>query len=817
MYSWKEQSRLCRLYLLLVYFTAVPFAAFCLTAHNTFSFQWLFLALISLCVATVNIRLPKLSVVISMGDVFIILILIQFGPGPALVTYWLDTVVATFADLLRRYGIHLRGKILLYRWFFNLACCAASTCAMFVAYKGVGWIGLPQPINVLVGLLAIAISWFIVNTSTLSLAVAFWTNRHFGSVWSEGVALYLLNFLGSAAVAGLVRVFYERAGSLVFLLCVPIAVVLYQLYAFYIQKYEQAQKHIKELNKLYLQTVEALASAVDAKDRYTHGHIRRVQAYAVQLARLIGIKDEKELLALEAGALLHDIGKIAIPEYILNKPTVLTETEYEKMKIHPVVGATMLSTIEFPFALIPMVKSHHERWDGKGYPDGLAGEEIPLNARILSLVDCYDALTTNRPYRAPMDRDKVIEFFGREAGRAYDPAIVQTFIDNIQQLETAGNAVVIENLDLWGIKESDASSSGVRPLEKIQPIVSYSKALNAEVFVQRELYSVFEFAQADFHCLTPAEVFSFMGRRLLNLIKFDTAVFFDADLSKGAVVAAHAIGDKQHFFEGLSLPLEQKLTGWVAANNQSLCNLPPFPDFLNFAEPKPAFQISAIAPINRQNEVLGAISLYRNEALKFTEEEFRRLEIVASQTAILLKKCKETASKVDSFADDLTGLPKSFQLYLMFDSVAMDASRYEYPLALLSIQLEDIANIRKKWGHLSGDEAIRATANYLRKELRETDLLIRYGADEFVAVNPKMSRVQAENLKSRVQNELDQFNFAVRAHTEIPLHASIGIAVFPEDGTDLESLLSVSELRARDDRDLRLAVNRRIKRLPASS
>src|SRR5262249_29964474 len=156
--------------------------------------------------------------------------------------------------------------------------------------------------------------------------------------------------------------------------------ILYQLYHFYIDKYIQAQNHITELNKLYLQTVEALASAVDAKDRYTHGHIRRVQAYALKLATVLGLEDSGELLAIQAGALLHDIGKIAIPEYILNKPTVLTETEYEKMKIHPVVGANMLSSIEFPYPLIPMVKFHHERWDGNGYPAGLKGEEIPLNA-----------------------------------------------------------------------------------------------------------------------------------------------------------------------------------------------------------------------------------------------------------------------------------------------------------------------------------------------------------------------------------------------------------------------------------------------------
>lgn len=800
----------------LVYLASIPFALVCLSSPNDYSFEWASLALTSLFVATINVRLPNLSVVISMGDVFIILILIQFGPGPALITYWASIVVAHAADLFRRYGWDLKGRIAGFKWIFNLACCALSTSAMFATYRIVSTLKVRQPLETVTALFGIALAWFFVNTGTISLAVSFWTNRAFLIVWREGIALYLLNFIGSAAAAGLIRVLYERTGFLIFVLCVPLAVLLYQLYNFYIEKYEQAQSHIKALNTLYLQTVEALASAVDAKDRYTHGHIRRVQAYATELARLIGIQDEKELLALQAGALLHDIGKIAIPEYILNKPTVLTETEYEKMQIHPVVGAQMLSTIEFPFPLIPMVKSHHERWDGKGYPDGLTGQEIPLIARILSLVDCYDALTTNRPYRAPMDRERVIEFFHREAGRAYDPKVVQTFIDNIQRIEDAGNAVVIEKIDLWGIKESDKPPTGVRPLEKIQLIVSYSKALNAEALVQRELYSVFEFVRADFHCLSPTEIFSFMGRRLSNLIKFDTAAFFDADLSKGVVNATHLIGDNEHFFEGLSLPLEQKLTGWVAANNQSLCNLPPFPDFVNLAEPKPAFQISAIAPINRQNEVLGAISLYRNEAVKFTEEEFRRLEIVASQTAILLVKCKETTPRVDSLTDELSGLPKSFQLYLMFDSVAVDASRYEYPLALLSIQLEDIANIRKKWGHLSGDEAIRAAANYLRKQLPETDLLVRYAADEFVAVKPKMSRAQAENLKSRVQNELDQFDFAVRAHTEIPLRASIGVAVFPEDGTDLESLLSVSGLRARDDRDLRVAVNLRIKRLPAS-
>src|ERR1051326_6297966 len=563
---------------------------------------------------------------------------------------------------------------------------------MYALYGAVGRLNLIYPFNLLAGLLSIATGWFVINTATVSLAVSFLMKRSFWSVWRDGAGLYLLNFLGSSAAAGLIWIFYQRAGFLIFLLCVPSAVVLYQLYLSYIEKYEQAQKHIDELNKLYLQTIEALASAVDAKDRYTHGHIRRVQAYATRLANYIGINGKNELLAIQAGALLHDIGKIAIPEYILNKPTALTETEYDKMKIHPVVGANMLSTIEFPFPLVPMVKSHRERWDGYGYPDGLKGDKIPLSARILSLVDCYDALTTNRPYRSPMARKEIVEFFRREAGRAYDPAIVQVFIDNLEEIEAAAKTVVLDTSDVWGIKDNSGPSKA-RQLERVQPTLTYGKTLNSDSSIQRELYSLLEFARADFQCLRPTEIFSFMGGKLSGLISFDAAVFYEADLTKGIVKAAHTVGAAGATLLDLKLNLEQKLTGWVAANNQALCNLPPFPDFLNCPEPRPAFQVSAIAPLNRHGEVFGAISLYRTDAKKFTEEEFRRLEIVASQTAVLLNKCNKRQADVPLLFDQLTSLPNAFHLYLMFDRVAVDAARYEYPLTILSMHPDEIKQI----------------------------------------------------------------------------------------------------------------------------
>ncbi len=814
--DWRTLPNRCKAYLVLVYILAIPFAYFVLRDGGDYSATWVLFVLASLFVATINLHLPQLpSVVISMGDVFTFLALIHFGPGPALLAYWANIIATALTNNVRRYGWPSLSGMSMHRLLFNLACSALSIWAMAQAYAFASQHGFGYPADLILGLGTVALVWFVINTCTISLALAFSSGDSFLSVWQEGLGLYLLNFFGSAAAAGLISLFLERAGFSIFLLSLPVAVVLYQLYAFYVEKYQQAQVHISELNELYLQAIEAMADVVDAKDKYTHGHIRRVQAYAVTLGKCMGIVGDKEVMAIRAGALLHDIGKIAIPEYILNKPTVLTETEFEKMKIHPVVGANMLKNINFPYPVIPIVKSHHERWDGKGYPDGLFGEEIPLSARILSLVDCYDALTTDRPYRAPMNRQQVVEFFHRESGRAYDPKIVEMFVNNLDTISAAGRAVEIPEIDPWRI-EVQPEGPDIRKLERVQPIVTYGKALHAGAEVQRELYSIFEFARAEIQCLTAKDVLTFVGSKLSNLITFDAGIFFMADLDRGIVTAEHVLGLHASGLETMSLGLEQKLTGWVAANRQALCNLPPFPDFLGCSEPRPDFELSAIVPIHRSGTVYGAVSLYRKEKVKFTEEEFRRLEIVASQTALALSKCTKAIGDETVLFDSLTGVPNGFQLYLMFDQIVMDAQRYEYPVALLTINLDDLKVIRRRWGYMLGDEAIRSVAKYLRSELRDTDLLVRYANDEFIALSPRLSREQAEALKSRLQNTLDHFRFTARVDTEIPLPTSIGISIFPEDGGDLEALLSVGEWQMRDDRALRSAVKRRLRHFQSS-
>ncbi len=218
---------------------------------------------------------------------------------------------------------------------------------------------------------------------------------------------------------------------------VPLLLVLYFTFKTAMGRVEDADRHVEQLNRLYLSTIETLAMAIDAKDQVTHGHIRRVQSHATSLAREVGVNDEKLLKAIEAAALLHDMGKLAVPEYILNKPGKLSEAEFEKMKLHAAVGADILSAIDFPYPVVPIVRHHHENWDGTGYPTGIKGTDIPIGARILSVVDCFDALTSDRPYRARLSDDQAIDILLQRRGTMYDPLVVDTFLRVQSKVPTA--------------------------------------------------------------------------------------------------------------------------------------------------------------------------------------------------------------------------------------------------------------------------------------------------------------------------------------------------------------------------------------------
>jgi putative nucleotidyltransferase with HDIG domain len=182
----------------------------------------------------------------------------------------------------------------------------------------------------------------------------------------------------------------------------------------------------------YLKTVRGFALAVEAKDRYTHGHSENVMKYTVMLARKLGLS-EQEIDQIKYAGLLHDIGKIGVSESILNKPGRLTDDEFGEIKKHPDLGARIISDVPFLKSLVPLIRHHHEFFNGKGYPDGIAGEEIPFGARILGIADAYEAMTSNRPYRKALEQNVAMGILTEEKGKQFDPNIVDAFIQLLSE------------------------------------------------------------------------------------------------------------------------------------------------------------------------------------------------------------------------------------------------------------------------------------------------------------------------------------------------------------------------------------------------
>src|SRR5689334_15144692 len=268
-------------------------------------------------------------------------------------------------------------------------------------------------------------------------------------------ALLLLSAVGVLLYAAVLQesLTFAVLGLLIFAL-------VYLFYRFYERRLEEIRhaeaerrRHAEEMATIHMNTIESLAIAIDAKDQTTHGHVRRTQLYATQMGNIFKVS-EAELRALHAGALLHDIGKLAVPEYILNKPGKLTESEFAKMKIHPTVGGDILKRVNFPYPVEDIVRYHHEKWNGTGYPKGLKGEHIPLVARIISVVDFYDATRCDRPYRKGMKLEDSIGLLQKMSGSSFDPKVVDLFIKHVADFDRLIDAqdireqVQSENIDL---------------------------------------------------------------------------------------------------------------------------------------------------------------------------------------------------------------------------------------------------------------------------------------------------------------------------------------------------------------------------------
>ena len=393
---------------------------------------WLVVAGLTLISGTATVRLPNVQAEISISETFLFSAVLIFGPSAGVMTVLLDAAIINLK--MARTGLSLE------RALFNLAAPSLALWlgAHVLALAGVTPVGNGPPIALpkLIGpLVLFTLVYFAFNSGLVAVAIGLARKISPYKVWQEHFAWLSLNYFGGASISSLLVVVYSKDQAWTFIaVVVPLLLILYLTFRASMARVADANHHIAELNQLYLATVQTLAAAIDAKDQVTHGHIQRVQHYARELSLAVGVRNDIQLKAIQAAAVLHDTGKIAVPESILNKPGPLTEAEFAIMKQHAAVGADIISSVNFPYPVEPIVRYHHENWDGTGYPEGLVGTAIPIGARILAVVDCFDALTSDRPYRGKLSDTEALKILIDRRGVMYDPLVVDTFLKVHEQI-----------------------------------------------------------------------------------------------------------------------------------------------------------------------------------------------------------------------------------------------------------------------------------------------------------------------------------------------------------------------------------------------
>jgi putative nucleotidyltransferase with HDIG domain len=378
--------------------------------------------------------------------------------------------------------------------------------------------------------------------------------------------------------------------------------------------------HVAQLNVL-VSTVHTLSTAIDARDDVTPRHVRRVQHGTLALARELGVTDEDTLCGLEAAALLHDTGKIAVPEHILNKPGRLTASEFETMKRHAPIGAQILASIEFPYPVAPIVRHHHENWDGTGYPDGLKGEEIPLGARILSVVDCFDALTSDRPYRSRMTEPQALHIIVDRRGTQYDPAVVDAFVACYQRImpprDAASRPAAPQEIPSPALGEAEGPALGNEGVtDALLALASLSRALAGDAKL--------------------CDVGALLWMLLRQIVPSDAMALFLPDEPQDHVVVRYAAGLHASALRGVTRPTAMGIAGWAAVNRQSVLNAEPSLDLGLRAESAPALRSCIVTPLIESDAVVAVLALYSKNAAGFTEDHVRLLEVLSPRLAAAL-------------------------------------------------------------------------------------------------------------------------------------------------------------------------------------
>ncbi|MEK6320139.1 MAG: HD domain-containing phosphohydrolase [Acidobacteriota bacterium] len=747
-------------------------------ATGGISLEWLLLSLVTtLVVGRTSIRIPKMASNVTLDDTFIFLSVLLYGVWPSVVLAAVNAIWCSIRSPNRRRVAPFNAGVM------SLSVFASGSLAELV-------FGTPNEIvsdlsRLVMAAILLSSVHYLLNSTLVSIVSALRNGTGLLKTWRDSFLWTWMSYFAGAVAAALIVKLIAVISFYAFIVAVPIMAMTFLIYKNYLAKVQASIRHVEEMTDLHLRTIEALAIAIDAKDEVTHDHVHRVQTYATGLARVFGLS-EPEIEALKAGALLHDIGKLAVPDYILNKPDKLTPAEFDRMKVHTIVGAEILSRVAFPYPVVPVVRHHHERWDGRGYPDGLRGEQIPITARILSVVDCFDAVREDRQYRKAMTREQAIDLIKSSSGTMYDPQVVNLFIEHLPKFE-ADIKRHKQEARKPGVKLEGRPSVGPLENRASQPVFEHIRSAH------REVITLYEIAQTIGASLDLRDMFAVFSSRLQDIVSYTTCVLYLKKPNSIEVEAVHVIGRNAERIKGSSIILGSGVTGWVVSNRQPMYNCDPRLDFDPAqVELDTPYRTVIAVPLLRGDDVLGALTLYSTEIGAYEPDHLRLVEAVAKlATDAIANALHHKKAETNALTDPITGLANARGLRLRFEQEADRACMYGDRFALLMMDLDCFKRVNDTLGHNVGDDTLRQMAGLLSSQIRGNDFLSRYAGDEFVAL-VHIGATEAREFVQRLQQAVDNSRLGTNGSSAC-IGISIGWACFGADGESIDELLLAAD------------------------
>jgi diguanylate cyclase (GGDEF)-like protein/putative nucleotidyltransferase with HDIG domain len=772
-----------RLYILAVTAAALAVGGYSATLWRTVDMgQFLLYLACGILCSNLKLSLAGITGTLSVNYLFILAAVMDLTLA--------QTVAIGCANGVAQLFLRARKHPLPVQVLFACGSQTLSSAAAYLIYYA-AWMPEAVPFR----LLGASGAYFLSNTVSVGAIICLSEGKRFKTLWRDSLFWTAPYYLAGGALVGLFHYWNEYAGWETAVLVFPIVYLVYRSYRLYLGRLEEEKRHVAEVADLHLRTIQTLTLAIDARDGTTFGHLRRVQVYARELARELGLPED-ERRALDAAALLHDIGKLAVPEHIISKPGRLTPEEFEKIKVHPAVGAEILENVRFPYPVVPIVRAHHERWNGTGYPDGLKGEEIPMGARIVAVVDCLDALASDRQYRRALPLDEAMRAVAAESGKSFDPRVVELLQRRYPELEELARKQGQGTFTLSTDRKTQngcGPAAGFEPSSTATPTIKPS-FIDSIAAARQEFQTLLELTLELDSSLRVDETLALLASRVMAIIPHHCIAIYTIEGNR--LVARYASGEDAALFSSLAIPLGEGISGWVVQNNKAIINGNPSvePGYLNDPGMCSVHGSALSVPLPGIEGVVGALTLYHRETGAFTKDHLRVLMAVSSkagrtiENALRFVQAEETAA-----TDTLTGLPNTRTLFQRLDAGLQDAALRGGRLAILATDMDGFKKINDQFGHATGNLVLQKTAEALKLACRKGDCVARMGGDEFVLL---LADAEPEAVAERIR-DLDCLvaqagALACGAHF---LRLSAGAAFFPEDGRDPEELLATADTR----------------------